>query len=129
MIELLINGVIFLGQVFFIVVATNIIFNLVTRKPDSTNYDLEQKILDLQEKIHQVKVEKHQDMLYWFDEDDDEFLGQGKDIQDIIHVLKSRFSEHIFLVSHQDSMYSLYGPDWKLVPIDQIIDLTKTVDK
>ena len=83
----------------------------------------------MQEKIHQVKVEKHQDMLYWFDEDDDEFLGQGKDIQDIIHVLKSRFSEHIFLVSHQDSMYSLYGPDWKLVPIDQIIDLTKTVDK
>lgn len=50
----------------------------------------------LDEIVHRVKVEKQADIYYWFDEDNNRFLGQGKSDEEIIDVIKKRFPEHIF---------------------------------
>jgi hypothetical protein len=122
MIELLVDNAIFLGQVFLLLIATNFIFNLITR---SSNHhedleELDQRLTELRSLIHQVKVEKHQDIYYWFDEDTDAFLGQGKDFTSVIYTVKDRFPKHIFLLTVEDELYSIQGPDWKLVPVPVI---------
>jgi hypothetical protein len=56
----------------------------------------------LDEIIHRVQEEQHNDVIYWYDQDDGEFLAQGRNQQEIIDVLKSRFPDHLFyLASHQ----------------------------
>lgn len=56
----------------------------------------EQLIKRLDEIVHRVKVEQHEDVYYWYDQDNNRFLGQGKTTEEIINVLKARFPEHIF---------------------------------
>lgn len=68
--------------------------------------------------IHRVKVEKHDDMYYWFDADDDEFLGQGKTVEEAVEQIRKRFLGHIFFVSDKDQSYKISGPDWKLQPFN-----------
>jgi hypothetical protein len=64
--------------------------------------------------IHEVRVETHgDDMHYWFDSHSDEFLAQGRDIDEIVSVLKTRFPDHVFLVPGQGGMGA--GTDWRLV--------------
>ena len=46
--------------------------------------------------IHRVRVEKVNDVYYWYDHDDGEFLAQGTSDEEIINGLKSRFPTHIF---------------------------------
>lgn len=72
--------------------------------------------LDMLDKItHRVSVEQHGEIYYWFDADNGEFLGQGKDTETIIQVLKSRFPKHIFFVSNSDNeIWKLHGPSWKM---------------
>jgi hypothetical protein len=68
--------------------------------------------------IHQVKVEKHSDMEYWFDEDDNRFLGQGKTAEDIINHVKSRFPDHIFLIRGVGGVSK--QTDWKLLDAEEL---------
>jgi hypothetical protein len=68
--------------------------------------------------IHQVKVEKHSDMEYWFDEDDNRFLGQGKTAEDIINHVKSRFPDHIFLIQGVGGVSK--QTDWKLLDAEEL---------
>ena len=67
--------------------------------------------------IHRVQVEKHGDMYYWFDADDDEFLGQGLDTDEAITQIKKRFPKHVFFVADTKQNYKLSGPDWTLQPL------------
>ena len=68
---------------------------------------------------HRVKIEKHDEIYYWYDEDDDEFLGQGRDYEIIISVVKKRFPKHVFFLQDKDSsIYKLHGPDWQLSKIE-----------
>lgn len=53
----------------------------------------------LNEIVHDVSVEKHGDIEYWFDKDTHKFLGQGKTLEEMIAVIKSRFPDHVFLLS------------------------------
>lgn len=53
----------------------------------------------LDEIIHRVKVEEHHGHVYWFDLDNDRFLGQGATQDEVISVVRKRFPEHIFLLS------------------------------
>jgi hypothetical protein len=48
--------------------------------------------------IHRVRVEKQENMYYWYDMDDHEFLGQGSTDEEIIASLKSRFPDHMFFL-------------------------------
>jgi hypothetical protein len=65
--------------------------------------------------IHVVKVEQYGDITYWFDNDTDQFIAQGKTDDEIISVLKSRFSEHIFILPAQEKI--LTGPEFQFQPM------------
>jgi hypothetical protein len=74
------------------------------------------------ERIHVVDEEKYSDITYWFDEDDHTFLAQGRDLTEIINVLKSRFPTHIFLLNGGKNM--LIGPGF-----DMVLDVENFVSK
>jgi hypothetical protein len=61
----------------------------------------------IDELVHRIKVETHHGVNYWFDQDDDEFLGQGKTLQDIINHVKSRFPKHMFFMMENDKTMML----------------------
>jgi len=48
--------------------------------------------------IHRVRVEKDKGTYYWFDMDNDKFLGQGSTEEELINHLKSRFPNHMFFL-------------------------------
>jgi hypothetical protein len=66
----------------------------------------------IDEIVHQVVIEKHGDMDYWFDSDNHEFLVQGKTTEEIVNALKNRFSDHVFLLNN-DKIFA--GPDFKML--------------
>ena len=68
--------------------------------------------------IHSVEVEEHNGVFYWFDSADGEFLAQGKDIDEAMSQLKSRFPKHVFFLKAKEKVYKISGPDWDLVPVD-----------
>jgi hypothetical protein len=71
-------------------------------------------LAEVDEIVHRVKVESHQGVNYWFDEDDDEFLGQGKTLQEIIDHVKSRFPGHLFfMMEHEKTMLLAERTNWQ----------------
>ena len=48
--------------------------------------------------VHRVRVEKDKDTYYWYDMDNNKFLGQGSTDEEIINNLKSRFPNHMFFL-------------------------------
>lgn len=72
---------------------------------------------ELDQITHRVNVEQHGDIYYWFDIDNGEFLGQGKDTESIISVVKSRYPGHIFFVKAEQTIYQIHGPKWELTPV------------
>lgn len=82
----------------------------------------EQEVGELKEKlvkmIHFVKQEKHGDVLYWFDLDDDSFLGQGASVEELTEHVKKRFPTHIFITDNADKF--MRAPEWKLTPINEL---------
>lgn len=68
--------------------------------------------------IHQVKIEKHSGMEYWYDQDDHTFLGQGRTLEEVVEVLKTRFPDHIFLIKDKGGIAA--KTDWKLVSADEV---------
>lgn len=69
--------------------------------------------------IHTVKIEKVGEMSYWFDEDTDQFLSQGKTHEEIAVGLKQRFAKHVFLI---DNEYALVGPDFAVRPYKDALE-------
>jgi len=61
--------------------------------------------------IHSVKSEKHGDVIYFFDENTDVFITQGRNDEELVEGLKARWRDHIFLVSEK---YYMAGPDFKM---------------
>lgn len=79
-------------------------------------------IKEISELIHQVKVEKIGDVEYWFDSESDQFLGQGKTVDEIIAHVKSRFPDHIFLI--QDTGGVSKQTNWELIPTEEFKKVT-----
>jgi hypothetical protein len=63
----------------------------------------------LADMVHEVRVEMHGTMQYWFDSDSNIFLGQGQTDLEIIENVKARFPTHIFIVPDKGL---LARPDW-----------------
>ena len=63
---------------------------------------------------HRVKIEKHNNQTYWYDQDDETFLAQGVTTEEIIEKLKSRFPDHFFFLEGEQEIYKLSAPDWKM---------------
>jgi hypothetical protein len=45
-----------------------------------------------------VRVEKERETYYWYDMDNNKFLGQGSTEEELIGNLKSRFPTHMFFL-------------------------------
>jgi hypothetical protein len=52
----------------------------------------------LDEIVHRVRVEKDKETYYWYDMDNNKFLGQGSTEEELIGNLKSRFPDHMFFL-------------------------------
>jgi len=63
-----------------------------------------QLINRLDEIVHRVEVVEDKSMYYWYDQDDKEFLAQGKTTEEIINNIKSRFPDHIFYLEESNSL-------------------------
>jgi hypothetical protein len=88
------------------------------------NVELHQELTKrLDDIIHRVQEERHGDVIYWYDQDDGEFLAQGQDQEQIIAVLRTRFPDHMFYIEPNQ----LIGqPHWKPRDLPITIDqLTK----
>lgn len=85
----------------------------------STTDNLEEQLKKrIDEIIHRVVIEENNNMYYWFDLDDNEFLAQGKTTDEIIDTLKKRYPDHIFYL--QESEHLLCAKhDWKPVPVNK----------
>lgn len=71
--------------------------------------------------IHQVNVENHYGVEYWFDQHNNKFLGQGKSFDDVVNVLKSRFPEHIFMIENRGVFCA--KTNWQIVPFDELTNI------
>ena len=49
-----------------------------------------------------IKVEQHGEQIYVFRKDTDEFLGQGRNYDEILKILQSKFQNVKFAVSKED---------------------------
>ena len=92
--------ILFCLEVFFWVFVIRLAISFVLGVWEGTNNvrELERRALyqKFDEIVHRVEVEKHGDIIYWFDEDDREFLGQGLTEQECIEHVKKRFPTHMF---------------------------------
>ena len=71
---------------------------------------------ELDSLIHNVKPEQHGEVLYWFDEETDKFLAQGKDIAEIRTHLKERFKRDVFMIGDKVLMA---GPEFEPMDISK----------
>jgi hypothetical protein len=110
-----------LWMIFFEIVLS-VMRNLIGKK--EADKELEEAKNKLVSMIHVIKQEKHGDMFYWFDNDNDQFLAQGATKEEIIAHLKSRFPTHIFITD--DGTKAIKGPTWQIMPIE---DLTKNIQR
>ena len=105
----------FVLQTIFWLVVFNFIIGGILNAMEIKNQQRTQQLNMLDQITHRVQVEQHGEVYYWFDADDGEFLGQGKDTDSIIQVLRSRFPKHVFFVSNsQNEIWKLHGPSWQL---------------
>lgn len=76
-----------------------------------------QVLKKLNDIIHQVKIEERNGFEYWYDQDSDTFLAQGKTIDEVISVLKARFPDHVFLLEDRGGIAAQTG--WKLLTAEE----------
>ena len=80
------------------------------RRTGVTPEKLEQVMRDLQKEVGEevkdpeilIKVEQHGTQLYVFRKDNDEFLGQGTNYDEILKILQSKFKDVKFAVQKED---------------------------
>lgn len=103
----------------------NFVWGFIEGFQQFTDDEAREELIDkLYEIVHIVETEQCGDMLYWFDQDNGQFLGQGSCDDEIIKVIKSRFPEHMFYISKDDKNHLLSAnTQWKLWSVGA--DLTK----
>lgn len=118
--ELVIEFLLFFIELMFWVFVIDLVVSLFAGSRKLKTAEREELVEQVAKKIHQVKQEKHGDAFYWFDAETDQFLGQGCTDEEIrVHLLE-RFKGHIFLI---DEKRAMAGPELKLMPIDQIVNV------
>jgi len=87
-------------------------FNKFLDNMNETNTQIKKYLSSI---IHPVKSEKHGDVIYFFDADDDTFIAQGRNDAELAESLKARWQDHIFIVGER---YVMAGPDFKMLEIE-----------
>jgi len=106
---------------FIFKVAQNIASSMVENKEQ--RYAAVKQYLD--RIIHRVEVDVINGVIYWFDRDNNVFLGQGQTVEDIIEVVKQRFPDHIFLLPTEEVVTA--NTDWKLVKSEGFHEIKYTI--
>lgn len=112
--------IVILGYVIIFFIVRHVILS-VKRQRREKHQEL---VKYLNEVIHQVQVEHHHGIEYWFDQHNNRFLGQGSSVDEVINVLKSRFPDHIFLLEDRGGICA--KTNWQLVSFDQFKNLNFT---
>jgi len=120
MIDFITEFVLFCMQIMFWTLVANILLSLLLKSKMREQEEREQLIKRVDEIVHQVEVETHNNVHYWFDSDDGEFLAQGVSIEDAVAHLKQRFPTHIFFLRQKDTIYKVSAPDWDFTPIIRV---------
>lgn len=90
----------------------------VSRRLEQEIEHKEELISLVEELIHSVEVEEHNGVFYWFDQNDGEFLAQGKDMEEAMAQLKNRFPKHVFILKAKEKVYKISAPEWDLELLD-----------
>ena len=77
--------------------------------------------------IHRVDVQVVNGVTYWFDKDNNAFLGQGQTVEDIIAVIRQRFPSHVFLLPTEEVVTA--KTDWKLVKYEGFHEIKYTIEE
>lgn len=103
----------FLFWVAFFVIAIKVLDALLALRRASLEADMMRENMSerLEVILHNVKEEVHNDVHYWFDDDNDEFLAQGSSISDVKKHIQARFKDHIFIVREK---YVMIGPEYEI---------------
>ena len=75
-------------------------------------------------RVHVLKVEKHGDSYFWFDSESDQFIAQGKTIEDFQKVLREVHPAKVFLYNN----YCFVGPDFDPIPMDGSEETAKKLE-
>ena len=115
----------FLGWVVFYYFTFKVVQSIVhsISEDKEQRYEIVKKYLD--RIIHRVEIVVVNGITYWFDKDNNAFLGQGKTVEDIIEVLKIRFPEHIFLLPTEEVVTA--KTDWKVVKAEGFKEIKYTI--
>ena len=105
-------------QLIFWSIVVELVLGLISKRVDSRNQEIEEVLERVNNIMHRVRVEQHGDVYYWYDEDSNDFLAQGKNLTDATTQLKSRFPGHLFFVTHKDTIYKISAPTWELEHVD-----------
>jgi hypothetical protein len=99
--------------IYFVVdLALNFCIGLIVDYKTNNSEIRDSIISRLNEIVHRVEVEQQDNMYYWYDLDNKEFLAQGKTTEEIVVVLKQRFIDHIFVI---DDKHIMVGPNFELI--------------
>jgi len=68
--------------------------------------------------MHSVKSEKHGDMIYFFDQDDDTFIAQGRNDAELAEAMRARWGNHVFILGDTtNGHYVMAGPEFEMVKV------------
>jgi len=120
MTEFITEFVSFCLQILFWTVVVQLVLRFLVRINQISQAEQDDLVKRVKDIIHQVQVETHNNVHYWFDADDGSFLAQGDTEESVIEQLQQRFPQHIFLLTQKDTIYKVSAPDWTVTPIIEI---------
>lgn len=85
-------------------IVANVFLGIHDALKETNNKLHEQLIKRLDEIVHRVRIEHDKDTYYWFDQDNNKFLAQGKTTEEIIDHIKARFPDHIFYLEESNHL-------------------------
>jgi hypothetical protein len=71
--------------------------------------------------IHRVEIVQQDEVYYWYDQDNRNFLAQGRTTEEIVDTLKSRFPDHIFYLEVSNHLLCAKH-DWKPVEAPRLLN-------
>lgn len=101
---------------FFVLKTIDVLAGFYLAKKE-TDQRIDELYEEITKSVHSVKVEKHNDTIYWFDDESDRFLAQGRNTEELIAHLKERFKYDIFLVADK---HIHAGPEFNQIDCDKM---------
>jgi hypothetical protein len=88
----------FLGWIVCTWIVANIFLGIHDALKETNDELVKQLHKHIDSIVHRVRVEKDKNTYYWYDMDDNKFLGQGSTEEELINNLKTRYPNHMFFL-------------------------------